>query len=102
VPFHDKPGRLRQTPLRWPEQVYRYLGRYPHRVAIGNARLVTVDKDTVVFPTRGSETAALSPTEFINSPPDHHKDELPAIRAVDPNSTSQVRLLGLTGQDVLL
>jgi hypothetical protein len=83
---------------------YRYLGRYTHRVAIGNARLVTVDKGTVVFRTRGSETAALSPIEFINAPPDHHaeEDELPAIRAVDPNPPWQALLLALTGRDVLL
>ena len=137
-----------KRPFGGPEQVYRYLGRYTHRVAIGNARLVTVDKDTVVFRTRGSETAALSPIEFIgrflqhilphhfvklrhfgllsagnvhtklkqaailllpaaytiNASPDHHEDEdeLPAIRAVDPNPPWQVLLLALTGQDVLL
>ena len=137
-----------KRPFGGPEQVYRYLGRYTHRVAIGNARLVTVDRDTVVFSTRGNETAALSPIEFIgrflqhilphhfvkirhfgllaagnvhsklkqaaklllpaadtmNAHPDHHEDEdeLPAIRAVYPNPSWQVLLLGLTGQDVLL
>jgi hypothetical protein len=47
-----------------PQQVFRYLGRYTHRVAISNARLVSMDGDAVVFRTRGSDTVALPPTEF--------------------------------------
>ncbi len=54
-----------KRPFCGPEQVFRYLGRYTHRVAISNARLVGVDDHTVVFRTRGSDTATLSPTEFI-------------------------------------
>lgn len=54
-----------KRPFGGPEQVYRYLGRYTHRVAISNARLITVDDQAVVFRTRGSDTASLSPTEFI-------------------------------------
>ena len=42
-----------------------YRGRYTHRVAISNARLVSVDDQAVVFRTHGSDTASLSPTEFI-------------------------------------
>jgi hypothetical protein len=45
--------------------VFRYLGRYTHRVAISNARIVSMDDHAVVFRTRGSDTATLSPTEFI-------------------------------------
>jgi hypothetical protein len=45
--------------------VYQYLGRYTHRVAISNGRLLTMDDHTVVFRTRGDETASLPPTEFI-------------------------------------
>ena len=54
-----------KRPFGGPEQVFRYLGRYTHRVAISNARLVSMDGNTVVFRTRGSDTATLSPTEFI-------------------------------------
>ena len=54
-----------KRPFGGPEQVFRYLGRYTHRVAISNARIVTADDQTVVFRTRGSDTASLSPTEFI-------------------------------------
>jgi hypothetical protein len=45
--------------------VYQYLGRYTHRVAISNGRLLSVDDHAVVFRTRGDETASLPPTEFI-------------------------------------
>jgi hypothetical protein len=48
-----------------PEQVFRYLGRYTHRVAISNARLVSADDQAVVFRTRGADTASVSPMEFI-------------------------------------
>jgi hypothetical protein len=54
-----------KRPFGGPEQVFRYLGRYTHRVAISNARLVSVDDQAVVFRTRGSDTVSLSPTEFI-------------------------------------
>jgi hypothetical protein len=54
-----------KRPFGGPEQVFRYLGRYTHRVAISNARIVSMDDHAVVFRTRGSDTATLSPTEFI-------------------------------------
>ena len=54
-----------KRPFGGPQQVFRYLGRYTHRVAISNARLVSMDEQAVVFRTRGSDTAALPPTEFI-------------------------------------
>jgi len=52
-------GILRQTSPKWnayskppmagPEQVLRYLGRYSHRVAIGNERLVSLEDGHVTF-----------------------------------------------------
>lgn len=54
-----------KRPLGGPEQVFRYLGRYTHRVAISNRRLVSMDDQAVVFRTRGDDTASISPTEFI-------------------------------------
>jgi hypothetical protein len=44
-----------------PEQVFRYLGRYTHRVAISNARLVSADGDQIVFRTRGSAGRIAAP-----------------------------------------
>jgi Putative transposase len=45
----DGLGRLRQAPLAGPEQVLDYLGRYTHRVAISNERLVSASATTVCF-----------------------------------------------------
>ncbi|MCP4659507.1 MAG: IS91 family transposase [bacterium] len=45
--------------------VLKYLGRYTHRVAISNARLVKIDDRGVTFRTRGSERRTLPPLEFI-------------------------------------
>jgi hypothetical protein len=74
-----------KRPFGGPEQVYRYLGRYTHRVAISNARLVSVDDQAVVFRTRGSDTASLSPTEFIGR----------FLQHVLPNQFVKIRHFGL-------
>jgi Putative transposase/Transposase zinc-binding domain len=60
-----------KRPFGGAEQVYRYLGRYTHRVAISNARLVSVDDDAIVFRTRGPDTATVAPVEFIRRFLDH-------------------------------
>lgn len=38
-----------KRPFAGPEQVLGYLGRYTHRIAISNERIVTMDGDDVVF-----------------------------------------------------
>jgi len=38
-----------KPPFAGPEQVLRYLGRYTHRIAISNHRLVAMDNGTVTF-----------------------------------------------------
>jgi hypothetical protein len=38
-----------KPPFAGPERVLRYLGRYTHRVAIGNRRILSVDQETVSF-----------------------------------------------------
>ena len=38
-----------KPPFAGPEQVVAYLGRYTHRVAIGNDRLVALEDDRVAF-----------------------------------------------------
>lgn len=48
-----------------PEQVYRYLGRYTHRVGIANSRLVTLSKDAVTFRTKNGKTVSVPPEEFL-------------------------------------
>ena len=72
-------ARLRQTPwvvfakqsLAGPEQVLDYLGRYTHRVAISNHRLVSVTDTAVRFRYKdyahanARKVLALQPAEFI-------------------------------------
>jgi hypothetical protein len=47
------------------EQVYRYLGRYTHRVGIANSRLVAVTDDAVTFRTKDGRTVTVTPHEFL-------------------------------------
>jgi hypothetical protein len=54
-----------KPPFGGPEQVFRYLGRYTHRVGISNRRLVSLDERGVTFRTRGENTAVLAPDEFL-------------------------------------
>jgi hypothetical protein len=54
-----------KTPFGGPEQVFRYLGRYTHRVGLSNRRLVSLDERGVTFRTRGEQTATLTPHEFL-------------------------------------
>jgi len=55
-----------KRPFGGPEQVYRYLGRYTHRVAISNSRLVSATDESVTFRTRGDQTATLPPLVFLS------------------------------------
>jgi hypothetical protein len=54
-----------KRPFGGPEQVHAYLGRYTHRVAISNARLVAADEHTVTFRTRGQQTVTVASLEFV-------------------------------------
>jgi hypothetical protein len=54
-----------KQPFGGPEQVFRYLGRYTHRVGLSNRRLVSLDERGVTFRTRGDGTVSLSPNEFL-------------------------------------
>jgi hypothetical protein len=54
-----------KRPFGGPEQVFEYLGRYTHRVALSNARLVHVDDEQVRFRTSDGNHASLSPARFI-------------------------------------
>jgi len=55
-----------KKPFAGPEQVFRYLGRYTHRVGLSNQRLLALTDAGVHFRTRGEETATLAPDEFIH------------------------------------
>jgi hypothetical protein len=64
-------GRLRQATLRQAEQVLAYLGRYTHRVAIANSRLVSLNQEQVSFRWRDYrhrdklKVMTLAASEFI-------------------------------------
>ncbi len=54
-----------KKPFAGPEQVFRYLGRYTHRIGISNQRLLDLTEEGVLFRTKGDATALLSPDQFI-------------------------------------
>ena len=58
-----------KQPLGGPDQVLEYLGRYTHRVAISNERLVGMDATTVRFRVRatlGKRVLPLTAEEFLD------------------------------------
>ena len=54
-----------KPPFGGPDQVFRYLGRYTHRVGLSNRRLVSLDARGVTFRTRGALTITVTPHEFL-------------------------------------
>jgi hypothetical protein len=54
-----------KRPFGGPEQVFRYLGRYTHRVGLSNRRLVSLDDRGVTFRTHGEQTVTLPADEFL-------------------------------------
>ncbi len=60
-----------KKPFRQSRHVLAYLGRYTHRVAISNSRLVDVTDERVVFRTKDGKTVALAPVEFLRRFLDH-------------------------------
>ncbi len=54
-----------KKPFREARHVLEYLGRYTHRVAISNSRLVKVTKNAVIFRTKNGGTVTLPPDEFV-------------------------------------
>jgi hypothetical protein len=54
-----------KPPFAGPDQVYRYLGRYTHRVGLSNQRLQVINERAVRFATKGGKSISLEPHEFI-------------------------------------
>ncbi|MCK4415441.1 MAG: transposase, partial [Candidatus Eisenbacteria sp.] len=60
-----------KPPFGGPQQVFRYLGRYTHRVAIANHRIVGFERGQVTFTWKDykdgarRKTMALSAIEFL-------------------------------------
>ena len=54
-----------KAPFGRSTHVLRYLGRYTHRAALSDQRLVAFDDHGVTFRTRGDQILTLAPDEFI-------------------------------------
>lgn len=54
-----------KNPFASARHVLHYLGRYTHRVAIANSRLLSVGPEHVTFRTREQRTATVTPLEFL-------------------------------------
>lgn len=54
-----------KRPLGGGQHLFKYLGRYTHRVAISNHRLISVTDTSITFATKDGKQAALPPLEFI-------------------------------------
>jgi hypothetical protein len=55
-----------EQPFGRSTHVLEYLGRYTHRIAISDFRLVEVRDDSICFRTHGDDTATLAPLVFID------------------------------------
>lgn len=54
-----------KRPFAGPEQVFKYLSQYTHRVGISNHRLVSFDEQGVCFRTKHGKQVTLAAAEFI-------------------------------------
>ena len=92
LPAHDWVVYAKQ-PLGGPAQVLEYLGRYTHRVAISNERIVRIDDNGVAFRVRANgesgkkRTLHLPGTEFIGR----------FLHHVLPKGFKRIRHYGLLG-----
>lgn len=55
-----------KKPFAGPEHVFRYLGRYTHRVGIANSRILDVGEDRVRFRTKDGKAISLAPVDFLS------------------------------------
>jgi len=54
-----------KRPFAGPRQLFRYLGRYTHRVGLSNHRLRAITPTSVRFATKHGRDVTLAPDEFI-------------------------------------
>lgn len=65
-PLHRREWNVyAKRPFAGPEQVFRYLGLYTHRVAISNHRLHAIDANTVTFGTKDGGAVTLDHDTFM-------------------------------------
>jgi hypothetical protein len=91
--FDRRMARLARTrwvvfakkPFRRVEHVLEYLGRYTHRVAIANSRIVDLRDDLVTFRTKNGKAVNLDPVEFLRR----------FVQHVLPDALHKIRHYGL-------
>jgi len=54
-----------KKPFAGPEHVFRYLGRYTHRVGIANSRILDLGDNHVTFRTKNGKAITLTPVDFL-------------------------------------
>lgn len=54
-----------KRPFGGTDHVFQYLGRYTHRVALSNQRLVSFDSQDVCFRTKHGNTTTIDAVEFV-------------------------------------
>jgi len=74
-----------KRPFAGPEHVFRYLGRYTHRVGISNQRILAIDHTGVCFATKNGRSVTLPHDVFIGRFLDH----------VLPTGFTKIRHFGL-------
>jgi hypothetical protein len=74
-----------KRPFRRAGHLLGYLGRYTHRVAIANSRLLDVRRTAVTFRTKNGKTEALRPLEFLRR----------FVQHVLPHGFKKIRHFGL-------
>jgi hypothetical protein len=74
-----------KKPFRRVDYVLKYLGRYTHRVAISNSRLLDVTETAVKFRTKGGKTTTIAPVEFLRR----------YVQHVLPDGFHKIRHVGL-------
>jgi len=55
-----------EAPFRDPSHLLNYLGRYVHRIALSDSRLVEATPERVTFTTRDGNTASMHPVRFMH------------------------------------
>lgn len=92
-----------KPPFAGAEKVFEYLGRYTHRVAISDHRLLALTDDSVTIRTKHGQQATIEPAEFIRRfllhvlPGGFHKIRHTGLYAAANVHTKLVRAAELLG-----
>jgi hypothetical protein len=76
-----------KRPFGGPEAVFAYLGRYTHRVAISNQRLIAFDDGRVTFHTKGTKKVTIDGETFV--------ERFHSLLHVLPKGFTKIRHYGL-------